>query len=318
MFIMKRRELLQALSSASLLPITSAFASNNEPKSLQRFVSAVPFSGGWIRVAVQHFVETLGQDVIIEERFGANGLIAMRYVQEQPADRPTHLIATNSTGTLNFITRSDFGNDRRQHFKSIGILYTVPMVLITRKGAPDTLKDFLDYGLKFPTQLNYASPGIGSLPHLSSLMLEREFGMKSQHVPQTGASLVQVLGGHVDYSFVTLDSAIPYKDSDKLNLIAVTSKSRSPFMPSLPAISEFKTRYLSVAYVGLMTGRQTPDPVADLLNQQLNRMLASAEWKDKARQHGVQAFEPHSRQASEAWLDEDFKRWSRVWNQLPS
>jgi tripartite-type tricarboxylate transporter receptor subunit TctC len=149
-------------------------------------------------------------------------------------------------------------------------------------------------------------------------MLEREFGMKSQHIPQTGASLVQVLGGHVDYSFVTLDSAIPYKDSNKLNLIGVTSKSRSQFMPSVPAIGEFKAGYLSLGYVGLMTGRQTPDRVADLLNQHLNRILASTEWREKAHQHGVQAFEPHSRQSSEAWLDEDFKRWSRVWNQLPS
>jgi tripartite-type tricarboxylate transporter receptor subunit TctC len=282
------------------------------PAPIWRFIMPLPYSGGWPRLAAQRVMSELSQPSVIEDRFGANGQIAMRHMIEQAPERQNVLVSSASTSTLNFITRTNFGHDRRQHFRSAGKLFRLPMALVTRPGGPSTFGAFLDDALRHPGRLNYTSAGVGSLPHLIATMMSYALGIQAQHVPQNGSSLMQVMGGHADFAIVNFDSILPQLNAGRFQLLAITSDRRSELIPEVPVLKEFEKSLVAWSPTSLLLRRDAPDADVESINQAINRVLSQPQWRETAKSFGAFLPRPHTPAEDEAWLDEDDARWRDV------
>lgn len=222
-----------------------------------------------------------------------------------------------SASTLNFLTKSDFGEDRKKYFKAVGMLFRLPMALVVSEHAPTSFHDFLDYGRSHQGVLNYASPGVGSFPHLHGLLLCKIFGFEATHVPQSGSTLLQVMSGVVDFAFVNFDAVLPTAKSNKFRVLAITSDKRSPLMPNIPTISEFNNSFVTWSNMSILVKRNTNLNLVNDLNGVIKRMLVDASWRELAKNNGVFLPESHSPNDCDQWLDDEFQLWRAMLQRYP-
>lgn len=311
--VLNRRTLLSVAAAQGLICSRQSWAGI---AATTRLVVPLPYSGGAIRLAVHRLSETLGQSSVIEEKFGANGLIATRYVAQHPSQHPIFLVSTNSTSTLNFISYSQLLSERRQMFKAAGLLLYQPMVLIASTRAPANLQEFVDYGIKHPGKLNYASPGLGSLPHMAALLLKDRVGVSGVHIPQNSPSIVQVMGGHVDYSFVTLSAVLPYMGTGRFNILAVASNERLDQMADIPLLDSIAPGLHIQVNLSLLASKRLADDHVAAMNQSINQLNSNPSWVQEITAQGGIIPKPHSMEACERILDQELVMWRGLLKKL--
>ena len=253
-----------------------AAAEVDYPTQTVRLISAFAAGGGndlMARELAQKFGEAFKKNFIVEDRTGGNGDIATDYVARAPANGQTLLVTTNATVVINPQLFKDVVQfDPVKDLAPVSLLARQPFVLVVDNDLPvKTVGELIDYARAHPGKLNFGSSGAGGGAHLSGEMLKTLMKLKMTHVPYKGVApaLQDVIAGHIDFMFASILTAKPLVESGQLRGIAVTSKTRNPTMPDLPAMAEFPglENFEADLWYGLLAPAKTDPAIVSKLYQ---------------------------------------------------
>jgi tripartite-type tricarboxylate transporter receptor subunit TctC len=278
----------------------------------------VPFApGGSASIAARSVADkmgdTLGQQIVIDNRAGAGGTVATRLAAKTAPDGYTLLVSTSATfGTSPSLLQS-LGYDPRKDFDPIGLIAATPNLIVVHPSFPArSLADLIRIGRE--ATVSYGSPGTGTLNHLTVELLAYRTGMKVAHIPYKGAvpALNDLLGGHIR----VLISAIPNVHSHILagtiRALAVTGTQRSALLPMVPTFAEQGLSDYDVPLRwGLTAPAGIPRAVIDKLNGALNAALASDDVRQRLAVEGAEP-QPSTPEEYAAIIDRELTLWSQL------
>jgi len=313
---MQRRFIATLAATLLALGTASAYASDYPSKPVTVIVPQAAGGSNDIvgRLIAQKLGETLPGAVVVENRPGAGGNIGTVYVAKAPKDGHTLLMTISSAQAINPAVYKNPGFDPVKDFTPLALVGSVPNVLVVNPAFPaKNLADFLKLVKANPGKYPYASAGNGTLNHLLGEMLNSTAGVKLQHIPYKGVApaMTDVIGGQVPMAFTSLPSVLQHLKAGRLVAIGVSSPSRSPVLPDVPAIGEQVPGYSGTLWVGLFAARGTPPEIESRLQDAMKKVLASTDTQEKLQAQGVELANVTPAQFA-ALLQEDITRWARI------
>jgi len=310
---------LAALATAALCTttLTPLLAQTTYPvKPIRLLVGFVP--GGFTdmsgRMVGQGLAEAFGQQVIVENRPGANGAIAAELTARAAPDGYTFYMASPGH-TTNPIMQSKTQYDPIKDFTPISLFADIPNVLVVHPSVPSrTLKEFLTLARARPGLLTLASSGVGSPGHLSAELLQMMTGTKFVHVPYkgSGAAFSDLVGGHVDLSLPSTASALPHVNSGRLRALGVTSGKRSTAYPDIPTIAEGGVAgFEVVGWYGLLGPARMSKEALTRLNTEIMRMAKNPDVRARLLKHGADPVGSTPEEFA-AFVATDHQKWIKV------
>jgi len=280
----------------------------------------IPFAPGGssstaARSIADKMTETLGQQIVIDNRPGAGGTVATRAAAKATPDGYTILLVTSATlGTAPSLF-DDLGYDPRAAFAPIGLIAATPNVIAVHPSFPArSLQELITLGKQAITPIPYGSPGTGTLNHLTMELLAHRTGMKLIHVPYKGASpaLNDLLGGHISLLISAVPNAHGHIAAGAMRALAITGAKRSPLLPQVPTLAEAGlVGYEIPLRWGLAAPAGTPHAVVEALNRALNLALSSAEVRRRLALEGAEP-EPTAPAEYAMLIDRELAMWSDV------
>jgi tripartite-type tricarboxylate transporter receptor subunit TctC len=266
------------------------------------------------RVLAQALSEQMGQNVIVENKPGANANIAAELVARAPADGYTFMYNTSSLA-LSAVLYSKLNYDALKDFAPVALTAVVPMVLVVHPSVPaKTVPEFIDHLKKNPGKLVYGSAGNGNVTHLGAFQFLQANGLSATHVPYKGSSpaLVDLAGGQTQFMTDTINSALPYIRDGRLRALAVTSARRSPVLPDVPTLQESGMAGFEVgAWQGVVMPAKTPPEIVNKLNAEITKALKNPAVLEKLAAQGAQPLGSTPEQYG-AYLRSEIQRWGAV------
>ena len=297
--------------------ISSAFAAESYPARPIRMIVAYPPGGGTDivgRVMAQKLSETLGQNVVVDNRGGATGNIGSELAARSPADGYTLLMGNVAPNAINVSLFRKLPYDPVKDFAPISLVAITPNILVVNPTVPvKTVKDLIALARAKPGSLNFPSAGVGSSSHLAGELLKILAKVDMLHVPYKGGgpALIDTISGQMQIMFATMPAAMPHVKSGKLRPVAVTTEKRSQAMPELPTIAENVKGYEASTWYGLLAPAGTPPQIIARLHKDTVRILAAGDVKERL---SVQGFEPVGGTPTEfgAYIKSEIAKWGRV------
>jgi tripartite-type tricarboxylate transporter receptor subunit TctC len=279
------------LSSVSLLIVAVAVAAAHAadvgaqayPSRPVRLV--VPQSAGGstdlvARPLAQRLSETLGQQVVVDNRPGAGSTIGTDLVAKAAPDGHT-LLAVAASFTMSPALYKKLPFEPVRDFSAISELSALPNILVVHPSLPvTTLKELIAYVKSRPSQINHGSSGVATGTHMSMELLKHLTGMKMVHVPYKGGapSVTALLGNEVQVTFATMSTALPHVKSGRLRALAVSTAKRSAAVPDVPTIDEAGVPgYDYSSWIGLLAPARTSPTIIDTLHREAARIVQTAE-----------------------------------------
>jgi tripartite-type tricarboxylate transporter receptor subunit TctC len=265
------------------------------------------------RHAAQQLTEAFGQQVVVDNRGGAGGLIATETAARANADGYT-LLFTSIPHVINPHLYRKVTYDAIKDFAPIVQFVAVPLMMASHAELPvKSVKDVIAQAKAAPGKLNYGSGGSGSSSHLAMELFKSMAGVDLVHIPYKGVGpmITDMLAGQVR---LTISSAVPLSPqvrAGRLRGLAVTSPKRSPSFPDLPAIAETVGGYEVVNWFGILAPAGAPKPVIGRVNQALNAGLASAALKQRLSAQGADAVGGTPEQFAKV-IRADLAKWAKV------
>ena len=220
--------------------------------------------------------EVLGTSVVIENKPGANGIIATDFVAKSAPDGYTMLMANLGPNALNPVVYKKLPYDAIKDFTGVTLTTIVPQVVVVNQDVPvKTIPELIAYTKANPGKVSFGSAGQGASNHLSGELLNAMGGIKMQHVPYKGdaPSIVDLIGGQIQLALPTTVAGLPHVRSGKLRAIGVTSKKRLESLPDVAAVAETLPGYEAVSWGGVMVPAGTPKEIVNRLNVEINKIL---------------------------------------------
>jgi tripartite-type tricarboxylate transporter receptor subunit TctC len=305
---------------ALFLSLSGAFAApalaQGYPTRPIRIVVPFPPGGGTdilARLLAQKLTESLGQQVIVDNRPGAGGKTGTEIAVKAAPDGHTLLMVSASYAVNAAIYRLTF--DPLKDLVPVAQMASVPFVLVSHPSLPaGNMKELIALAKAKPGQLNYASTGNGSSPHLAGELLTMMTDTRMVHVPYKGGgpALTDVLAGEVQLLFNTVVQSLPHIKSGRLKPIAVGSLKRSSALPQVPTIDESGVKGYDVTnWFGVLVNGRTPRPIVTRLNKDIVQHLQGAEFRKRLATEGA---EPVSGTPEEFGrvIRADIEKFSRV------
>ena len=312
-----RRQFLHLAAGAVALPAVSRIAkAQTYPTRPVRLIVGFPPGGGFdipARLIGQSLSERLGQPFVIENRPGAAGNIATEAAVHAPADGYTLLMV----GTSNWINATLYERLPFDFIRDVAPVASVSRescVVVVHPSVPaKTVPEFISYAKANPGQLNMASGGIGSAPHVAGELFKMMAGVNMAHVPYRGAgpALTDLLGGQVQVMFPGMSSSIEYIKGGRLRPLAVTYATRTEMLPDIPAVAEFVPGYEAIQLYGVGAPRNTPAEVIEKLNSEINAGLADPSLKARLDELGSAPM-PMTPAEFGKRIVEETEKWGRV------
>ena len=262
------------------------------PTRAIRFVVPTAPGGGpdvIARFLTPKLTEILGQQVVVDNRAGANALIGADVVAKAPADGYTWLFGTGQN-TVNPSILKAMPHDIIKDFAPVSLVFQAPYCLLVHPAVPaKSVKEFIAFAKANPNKLNVGSGGIGSAAHLSAELLQVMTGIKMVHVPYKGVgiALADLVGGHIDLMFPALASGLPYHKSGRLRGLGITSPKRHPSAPDVPAIAETVPKFEARSWIGVLVPAGTPREIVNRLNSVFVKLVNSPEVREQLIAQGV-------------------------------
>ncbi len=287
-----RRKFLRWLGGAAALPAFSCTAlAQSYPARPARILSGFPpggISDTYARLIAQWLSMQLGQQFIVENRPGAGGNLAAEAVAKAAPDGYTLLLAT-SADAWNATLYQNLNFNIVRDFVPVGTISRGAGLLVVNPTVPvNSVPELIAYAKEHPGKLTVASAGIGSLPHMFWELFHGKTGVNMLHVPYRGAgpAVVDLLAGHVQVYFGSFAAAIEQVRAGKLRALAVTTATRAPALPDVPAMAEYLPGFEASVYVGIAAPRGTPSGIVDKLNRTMSAALADATIKRRIAELG--------------------------------
>lgn len=289
------RSLFRRLAVAGLMavafPASTVLAQEYPAKPIRMIIPFVAGGGSDIvgRYVAQGLSKALGQQVIVENRGGAGGLIGIEAGLAAPADGYTLTLISSSYTVNPSLYKMRF--DPVADFTPIVQMSRGPLVVLVTPSLPvKTLGDLVKYAKDKPGQINFASSGQGSMLHLAAEMFNARAGIRMTHVPYKGggAALTDIVGGQIEVYFGASASAVPHLKSNRLRALAVTTPDRVPALPDVPSIAESGfPGYDATLWYGLVGPKGLPPAIVERINREVNKILKEPVTAEKLAVDGA-------------------------------
>lgn len=325
---MRRRFLLTAAVIAITLPLASASAYSQDKGDYPNkpIHMIVPFSPGGAsdflaRAIAPRLSETLGQPIIIENVPGVAGNLGMEKAAAAAPDGYT--VFLGNVGTL-AINPAIFGSRQKVSAKDlepVSLVANAPDVLVSGTALPVTsVRELVNYSLKNPKTMNFASPGSGSLNRLEMELFRGVANLEMLHIPYKGGAgpaIVDVVGGYVQVMFTPIPSALQLIHGKRLKPLAVASKERLPFLPDVPTMIESGyPQVVGGSWQALMFPAKTPKPIIAEWHKVIVKMMAEEVIRERLLKGGVEAVSSRSPEELHEFITQEATRWGAIARQV--
>jgi len=294
-----------------------AHAQQAYPSKSIRFLVGAPPGGSndlFARAIGQQMGPAVGQQVVVDNRPGANQMIAADIMAKSPADGHTIYI-TSTSFTTGAALQPKLPFDPVGDIAGITMLGQGPLVYVVHPALPaKSMKELINIARARPGQLNYTSSGIGGINHLGTEVLLAAAKINMVHIPHKGMApaLIDLISGQVQVLLVSLPSVTSQMKSGRLRALAVSTAKRTSFMPELPTVAESGVPGYDVSlWWGVFAPAKTPKPVVDRLNAEIHKALATDAMKKHFADFGAEAA-PMTPEAFSAKVRSEIASWRKV------
>ena len=310
-----------ALLTAALAPIFAtafATAADNFPTKPLRLIAPYPPGGTSdiiARLVGQKLTDVWGQQMVVDNRAGANGGIGCEVAAKSPADGYTLLIGNMTPIAANPSLYKKLGYDSLRDFHGVSLVAAGPNVLVVNPNVPvKSVQDIIALAKAKPSSLNFGSGGAGSPAHLAGELFKTLTGVQMTHVPYKGTvlSVNDLIAGQVQLVFSDAPPAIPHVKSGRLRAIAVTGAKRTPLMPEYPTVAESGVPGFALDnWWGILVPTGTAKDRIARINTELVKIMQSADAKTRFANLGVEAI--HSTPAEfDAYIRSEYTKLAKV------
>ncbi|MBN9428345.1 MAG: tripartite tricarboxylate transporter substrate binding protein [Burkholderiales bacterium] len=285
-----------ALLAAGILMMAALPASAAFPEKPVRLVLPWPAGGladSVTRLVAERMAKSLGQNVVVENRAGANGMIGTEAVARSAPDGYTLVVGTIETMSLNPATYAKVPYDAAKDFEPVGMMVSVPLIISASTTSPSKLTSFkqlVSITKQSPGDVSYASWGDGSSPHLFMEMINQPAGLSMLQVPYKGTSpaMVDVLAGRVDLILVSYQTGQSHYKSERLRPLAVTGNKRLSVLPDVPTVAESgHPQFDAALWYSILAPAGTPSAVIERLNAAMRDAVNDTEFKARMQVSGA-------------------------------
>jgi len=304
------------LAIAALAFFAAAYAQDYPTKPIRLIVPYSP--GGPVdivgRLTAQKLTDELKQQVIVDNRAGGGGNIAVEIVAKSLPDGYTLLMGANGTNAINPNLYPKLTVKPARDLVPIGMVASSPMILVVHPSVPaNSVRELVAMAKAKPGSINFASSGSGSTAHLSSELFKSMAGINIVHVPYKGAgpALTDLVGGQVQIMFTGISSTLPYVKSSRLKALGVSSEKRVPILPEVPAVNEEIAGYEVMTWYGVFAPVQLPKSYVAKLNQTLARIFATPDARQRLNALGAEPVTMSPEQFAAA-ISRETVKWAKV------
>lgn len=305
--------LVAIVSALGCLPASPQEAYPSKPVKI-----VVPFAPGGAadtfgRLTGHKLNELWSQPVIVENKAGAGGQVATQGVVNAPADGYTLLIVTVGHA-VNPSLYSNLPYDTEKDLKPVALLARAPSVLAVNPAVPaNSVAELIALAKAKPNTLNYGSAGNASTSHIAGAMLASLGGVKMTHVPYRGSApaMTDLISGHVQFIIDPIVSSAQHVKAGKLRALGISTASRSPLAPELPPIGDTLQDYDFSAWFLLLAPAKTPDAIVQKIHDDVEKVLASPDVKDRYTAMGTETGRGTSAELARL-ISNEIKRYARV------
>jgi len=305
------------LLGVALCVVWPAFGQSYPSQTIRLVVAAAPGGGPDVtaRFLALKFSKALGQQIVVDNRAGANGAIGAEVVGKAAADGHTWLLATGQHAT-NPSLQKNLAYDIVKDFTPVSLLIANTYFLVVHPSVPaKSVRDLVVLAKAQPGKLNFGSGGVGSASHLAGELFKATAKVDMVHVPYKGASLAvtDLLGGHLDVMFPAIASALRLMQSGKIRGIAVTSPQRHPTLPEVPTISESGLPgYDFRSWVGIVVPAATPKEIVRRLHALIVETVSQRENREALISQGTEPWTSASPEAFAEFIRGEMVRFSQL------
>lgn len=313
----RRRQFLHLAVSAATLKLTTRTAlAEDFPTRPVHIVVGFPAGGTTdigARLIAQALSQRLGQQFVVENKPGAASNLAAEAVVRAPADGHM-LLAVTATNAVNVSLYERLSFSFLRDIAMVGGVIRSPLVLEVNPSVPvRTGQELITYAKANPGKLAMASFGAGTSSHVAGELFKMMSGTEMLHVPYRGSApmVIDLMAGQVQVAMDNLPASIEHIKAGKLRALAVTSSTRWESLPDVPAVSEFLPGYEASSFVALGAPRDTPAPVIEKLNREINAALAESKMKTAAANLGAAVY-PGTPADFTRLLANETEKWAKV------
>ncbi len=295
----------------------AAAAAEGYPSRPIRLV--VPFAPGGTndilgRIVSEKLSERLGQPFVVDNRAGANMVVGSEIVARASPDGHTLLIVSAGFAVNPSLSRR-LPYDTERDFAPVGLVGGGPYLMVIHPSVPaKTVNEFISWVKTRPGQVNYASVGTGSPPHLAAELLRMTAGIDMEHIPYKGGAAVlpDLMAGRVSMFFGSIATLRPHVQAGKLRAVAVTTVKRSPAVPEVPTFIESGLAGYEVnGWYGLLAPGKTPRAIVNRLNAELRQLLGDPETRARYGTHGMDPA-PGTAEEFATLIRSEIAKWAKV------
>ena len=311
--------IFKAVSASAMLAAVAcapAVAQTYPSKPIRIVVPYPPGGSGTIvaRILGDKLNQAWGQQILVDSRPGASGMIGAEMVAKAPPDGYTLLAGYTSEVAINVSLFPKMAYDPVKDFAPIALTGVIPMILLVHPSVPaKSVKELMALARSRPGEMTYGSAGAGSPAHLAHELLNRSTNVKMVHVPYKGAApaLVDLLGGHVFTYFSGMPPAMPHVRAGKLRGLAVSTAKRSAAAPDIPAVAESVPGFDVPTWFSLLAPAGTPSDIVTKLNAETVRSLNDPAVKPKLAALGAETSAMNADQVA-AFIRKEIDKYARV------
>ena len=290
----------------------------NFPAKLVRIVVPIAAGGNQDIVArgvAQKLTEQLGQQVIVENRPSASGILGTNFVAKAPPDGYTYLSISNTFAATPAVVRNA-SYDPVKDFAGVSVVARVPLLLVVIPTFPaSSVKELIALAKRRPNELTYGSAGNGSNPHLATELFSHLAGIKMTHIPYKGSgpAATDLIAGQVKVGFPGIAIALPNVKAGRLRALGVTSARRSAEMPDVPSIAEAGVKgYDATLWVGVAAPKATPAAIIRKLHDDVAKLAKLPDVRKSFAASGTEVSVSDSPEQFGAYMKEELHKWAKV------
>ncbi len=310
------RNIMRSLFVCTALVACGAAQAQNYPVRPVRVL--VPYTPGGItdlvtRITALELAKSLGQTFVVDNRPGANSILAVELVSKAAPDGYT-LGTVIAAHAANQTLYAKLPYDSVKSFEHVSLLATAPLIVCATNSLPaSSAKDLVDLAKAKPGQLTFASSGIGAAAHLTTELLMSVTGIKMLHVPYKGTApaLQDLIGGQINVMLDVPSSMLPHVRAGKIKALGMASEKRVAVAPEIPTLIESGVQVVGGTWVGLLAPASTPRPVVEKLAREAAAAMRRPEIRERFLQLGIEPVGSNSAEFTK-FLKDEVAKWAKV------
>ena len=312
---------ISGVTACLLLAFPGAGAAQEYPSKSVRLIIPYPPGGGADilgRILAQKLSAAFGQQIIVDNRGGANGIIGTELAARAPADGYT-LLFPSSPHTVNVSMVSNLAYDTVKDFAPVALAATTPYTLVVHPSMPvKSVKELIAFAKARPGKIDYASGGSGGSPHLAMELFKSLTGTDMVHVAYKGVgpALIEVLAGQVQVFFANAAPAVPYIKSGQLRALGTSGTKRSLVAPEIPTVAEAGVPgFEASAWFGVIAPAKTPAAIIARLNAEIVKSMRSPDTESRVQSIGAEVLTSTPQEYAQV-IAADIDRWGELVRRL--